>query len=297
MGDPMNKCHWCGKDNEAEAIFCSGCGARVAPEVIVQREVPPVMPPPIPESRPLTAGRALLVLLLFLGVQLAAGLVIGFVGDVMGALKGKNVLDPVQREQLLEPLLPYAAMLAGLMGGAGMLLASYRLVREQLHDTSPTGAAWAIGPRRGFIQGLGLGMLVALGFAVLVGLSGLRPDPESLGPLARMARTPGLPQILWLLLALAIAPPIEEMLFRGVLYGGLRRSRGPLQAAIGTTLIFGLLHITEVIHFWPGLGGILLLALAALWFRLRFAAIGPAIAVHLGYNGTIALAMLCAPAT
>jgi hypothetical protein len=38
----------------------------------------------------------------------------------------------------------------------------------------------------------------------------------------------------------------------------------------------------------PALLGITTLALLALWMRLRSAAIGPAIAAHLGYNAAVA---------
>jgi hypothetical protein len=34
------------------------------------------------------------------------------------------------------------------------------------------------------------------------------------------------------------------------------------------------------------------LSLAALWMRLRAAAIGPAVALHFSYNGTLAVLML-----
>src|SRR5207247_3722263 len=84
----------------------------------------------------------------------------------------------------------------------------------------------------------------------------------------------------------------EELLFRGVLYGGYRRSFGPRGAALFTTFIFWLLHITESIHFLPAMLAIVMLALLALWFRLRSAAIGPAIAVHLGHTSMLALVVV-----
>ena len=96
-------------------------------------------------------------------------------------------------------------------------------------------------------------------------------------------------QILWLIMVLVFAPFIEELLFRGVMYGGYRSSLGPVRAAILSTLIFWILHITEMIYFWPSMLGIGGLAMVALFFRLRSAAIGPAVAVHLGYNGLLAI--------
>jgi hypothetical protein len=108
-----------------------------------------------------------------------------------------------------------------------------------------------------------------------------------------MSMTKGLPQILWIIMALFLAPPLEELLFRGVLYGGYRKSLGATGAAWLTTSIFAFLHIGEVIHFLPALLAIVTMALLALRMRLRYSAIGPAIAVHFGYNAMVALGVIC----
>jgi membrane protease YdiL (CAAX protease family) len=84
------------------------------------------------------------------------------------------------------------------------------------------------------------------------------------------------------------------MLFRGVMYGGYRRSFGPRRAAVLITLIFCAMHVTEVIHFPIALFGIGAMACAALWMRLRGGAIGPAVAVHLSYNSIIAFLQVVA---
>ena len=174
-----------------------------------------------------------------------------------------------------------------------MVLMSVSLVRERLGDCSPTGAAWVYGPRKKIAQGFGVGVLVALCYALanaaFQGL-GARPTP---GPLTRLATTPGLSQLAWSVVALLLAPPIEELLFRGVLYGGYRRSLGAPAAAALTTSIFVVLHLSEIIQYLPSALGIAGLALTALWFRLRSAAIGPAVAVHFGYNLVIVLATAC----
>jgi hypothetical protein len=122
-------------------------------------------------------------------------------------------------------------------------------------------------------------------------LSG-QPSEHETSPMITMATTPGLPQLVWVFTAVALAPPVEELLFRGILYGGYRKSLGPAAAAALTTFIFVLLHINELVHEPLAtfvIGG---LALLALWRRLRSNAIGPAIAVHVGYNTMIAIAVI-----
>jgi membrane protease YdiL (CAAX protease family) len=63
---------------------------------------------------------------------------------------------------------------------------------------------------------------------------------------------------------------------------------GALPAAVLTTFIFVALHFSELIYQPLATFAIGGLALAALAFRIRSNAIGPAIAVHFGYNATIA---------
>jgi membrane protease YdiL (CAAX protease family) len=106
-----------------------------------------------------------------------------------------------------------------------------------------------------------------------------------------MAVTPGLSQLLWIISVLLLAPPIEELLFRGILYGGYRRSFGPVWAGVLTTSVFVICHLPEMVYFLPSIVGITGFAIAALWLRLRAAAIGPAVAAHFGYNAVLAIAV------
>jgi membrane protease YdiL (CAAX protease family) len=64
---------------------------------------------------------------------------------------------------------------------------------------------------------------------------------------------------------------------------------GAVAAAALTTIIFVSLHFTELIYQPLAVFAIGGLALGALVLRLRSNAIGPAIAVHFGYNATIAI--------
>ena len=168
---------------------------------------------------------------------------------------------------------------------------SASLIREHLGDASAFGAAWVYGRLKDCVQGLGVGVLVGLGSLLVAALFvdlGFKFNP---GPFSKLATTPGFPQVAFIACALFLAPPVEELLFRGVLYGGYRRSFGPARAAALTTAIFVLLHFGEIIHMLPAAFGITGMALAALWFRLRTAAIGPAVAVHFGYNLVIVSAL------
>ncbi len=183
----------------------------------------------------------------------------------------------------------WGALVGIIVGGVAMLLLSRILFGRFLRDRSATGGAWVRGRRGDFFLGLGVGILSALAFGALVAVFralGANPTP---GPLARMATTPGISQVVWLVMALLLAPPIEECLFRGVVYGGYRRSFGATAALALTTAIFVLKHLRDIIGFPPAAIGIGGMAVAAAWMRLRSSAIGPAVAVHFGYNLIIAV--------
>jgi membrane protease YdiL (CAAX protease family) len=179
--------------------------------------------------------------------------------------------------------------------GAAGVMAAIMLAPDALKDRRPVGAAWVRGSWPAIAGGLLVGILVALGLTVLSAF-GPALDPEKdLGPIARMAMRPGFSQYVWIGSVLFLAPPFEELLFRGVLYAGYRQSLGPGPAAFLTTFIFLILHIPEAIHIPAALLGIGSMALCALWCRLRASAIGPAIAVHFGYNAVITISNLYFP--
>lgn len=282
----------------------AAAAAPTAPDALppVCRVVAPEVPPLVcrvvaPEARPprLRAGRALLILLGFIVVQLLAGFGVVLVAMAGAAVSGSPLRTPGALEACAQRML-LPAVLVSLLGGgvAIVVLARLLLGRDEIADGSPAGAAWRVGaPRKiglGLVLGLAIGLLYLLPSVVLGPLS----DEHETGPLARMAMTPGLTQGVWVLVALVLAPPVEELLFRGVLYGGFRTSLGPAWAAVLSTLIFWLLHITETIYFWPSMIAIALFAVAALWIRLHARAIGPAVAVHFGYNAVLVMAALTA---
>jgi len=115
---------------------------------------------------------------------------------------------------------------------------------------------------------------------------------SDLAPSDQLAFVPGLQQWIWLLAGLLFAPVAEELLFRGVLYGGYRRSFGKIAATLITTSTFVLLHLPDVIRFLPSIVALAALGLTAQWCRLRSSAIGPAIAVHIGYNVVLSLVII-----
>lgn len=282
----MRSCGYCGRENDEQATHCRECGSSLAPAHDESTPIPPRI------GQQLNAGVATLILLAYLGVQFCIGALAGVAAVSVAAVQGRDVQNPTERTEIIRTITAPATAFAFIVGGVTVCLISRSRIRPYLSDTTETGAAWVFGSLKHIVQGLGFGALVGFCCQVFVLVFCRGSKPAALGPLATAASTPGIQRWAWLLLALALAPVFEELLFRGVLYGGYRSSFGPARSAILTTAIFWVLHLGEMIYFWPSMLWVAGMAIAALWFRLRSAAIGPAVAVHFGYNAVLAACVI-----
>jgi membrane protease YdiL (CAAX protease family) len=278
----MKTCAACSSSNGDDCVFCSACGTILAPPQLPSSEA-------IERSAGaslLNAGTATKVLVLFLAGQILGGFLVGFIASAASVATGNALHDPQQMRSFARTISEPALVLSFVMGGAAMLLTARSLPREQLADGSPTGAAWTPGTQKQIMLGLGAGLVAGfcfLLFALLI---------SQLFPPSKTTPAPVAPGPLGVLVALVLAPPIEELLFRGLLYGGYRRSLGATKAAVITTVIFCLLHTPQLLQFPPGVVGIAGLALLALALRLRSGAIGPSVAAHFGYNAVLTFVLM-----
>jgi hypothetical protein len=103
--------------------------------------------------------------------------------------------------------------------------------------------------------GAGFGMAAAL--YVLQTWTGLHIHATQRTLLSTADLSPGEIAILVLLVGLT-GPAIEELVFRGVLFGWLRRWIGPWLGALASAIPFGLLHLPAGQAVWATLFGLLL---------------------------------------
>jgi membrane protease YdiL (CAAX protease family) len=243
---------------------------------------PPVEAPPEPPA--FGARAALKVLFAFLGVQVAVVAVVGVVVAVRvvragGASAGADAFRVDIRLALA------AASIGALLGATVALGMVRRAFARPGGDAVRAAVGWAPASRRDVVRGALTGL--ALGGALLV--LGAVTGPPEIGPLTRAIAAGGVARLLWSALAVLIAPPSEELVFRGVLYAGLTRSWGRAPAAVTTTVVFAALHAAEIGWYWPG--WLVIGALGALALRARVAArsLVPAIALHASYNLALVL--------
>jgi membrane protease YdiL (CAAX protease family) len=237
---------------------------------------------PVPEPS-FGAWRAVKILLAFVGVQV----VVGIVGAVPLFLKhGAGAHAAPSPGVAVPPAVLVGVLVAGLVGTVLASLAVLALVRRAFGrpggEAVRAAVAWRPAPLGAGMRWALAGLAIAAAYVVLGAVAGIRS--ENPGLLAQAAATPGAARVLWAVLALAVAPPSEELLFRGVLYGGLARSWGAAAAAVTTTVLFVGLHGSEIGRFWPGWVVIGALGVLALRARVVTGSLVPAIALHVGYN-------------
>jgi uncharacterized protein len=237
----------------------------------------------------LRAGRVWLMLVIMLVLQVL-GAILGVLGEMLWkAIQGVNIQDPQYLQAHILEIMAPAIVVSVLFSSVITLLISFFWFRSEIHHNDPNGACWVRGASAPILIGLVIGVILAL-FYLPVSLL-FSPENASGGPLSQMASSPGTPQISWMLLGLLVAPISEELFFRGVFYGGLHRSWGRWWAGIVPTFVFVVLHITEMMYFWPSVIFVTGLAILTLWIRLRSRAIAPAIALHFAYNSILAIAV------
>jgi membrane protease YdiL (CAAX protease family) len=241
-------------------------------------------------TRKLNAWFALWLVLGYVFAMLAGSVLVGlFWGMGIGvesALHGGKIPAHLQPGT---QVLAWSITFGMLLGVAWVLLFTLHHAKPWLRGANATDVAWRAPTRR---DSYAVAILIAGALVVLVGVVQhfLPPDLNQLtGPMQQLSASHGLPYILFVLVAVVIAPPAEEFIFRGAGFAGVARSFGTGAAVIVTTLAFVVLHAADKIHYWPGFLLVGCLALAAVFLRLRYRSLWPGILLHVCYNGFLIL--------
>jgi membrane protease YdiL (CAAX protease family) len=132
-----------------------------------------------------------------------------------------------------------------------------------------------------FFAGCGLSLIVAL-------MTASMKTPEST-PMEELFKYPHT-AMMFVAMAVFVAPLVEETLFRGYLYPMFARSFGVAPAIVVTGVLFGLMHGAQLGWTW---GLVAMLTMVGIVFTLVRARTGTVLAsflMHLGYNLLISLA-------
>ncbi len=258
---------------------------------------------PTLRSRPFGPRQGWMVMAGFFLIQIFVGVVAlftrGFIFGLMFALNHHHgaPTDPVAMPFGLGavPAIPPpdAKFITALGIGAYLIAAIWCAkyitdrVGTRLYDASITGIAWCRAEARFYAVAVVLALvIVALAGGLTLLFPFARYGDGHLGALRQML-TPGWPRIASLILFVLIAPVAEEFIFRGGAFAAMATRHGVWLSGAIVTLCFVALHAPEKIHYPPGFIDISLLAIAALWLRLRSGSIKPAILLHMLYNGGV----------
>jgi uncharacterized protein len=85
----------------------------------------------------------------------------------------------------------------------------------------------------------------------------------------------------------AVAPFVEELFFRGLLYPVLTRSLGVPASVVATSAAFALIHENQLAHAWAPLTMIFAVGVVLTVTRARTQSLATSVLVHVGYNATL----------
>ena len=233
--------------------------------------------PETPASQtPLRARRALWILASFFFVQIVAGVLVGFLIAIFSTAYG------TARTAWSVSAVP--ATIAGLvLGGLLALRMSKRTFGRSQHDLYQT-IGWSRASRFQILSSALVGISLS-GIYLFVAFRVFPPKLQySWSPFGDAVVNGGWPRHGWALLALVVAPVVEEFLFRGIVFAGLARSWPVPFASLVTTILFVLGHGFSLHPYWPAILAITAFAVAALRARIVTKSLAPCISMHAAYN-------------
>jgi membrane protease YdiL (CAAX protease family) len=94
---------------------------------------------------------------------------------------------------------------------------------------------------------------------------------------------------LWVIAAFSVVafPLAEEFIFRGFAFKALQVAMRPGYAALAVSFVFVLVHAPEKIHYPPGFLAVTILAIGAIWLRIKSNSVWPPTLLHGLYNAGV----------
>ncbi len=233
------------------------------------------------------AGKAILITIGFYLAQAVVGFIVGIIAVVYCIATGGR-LTPAMTAQIQKAVTPPAAMVGLAASGVLVLLLTRWVLRRSDLQDGLASLGWRSARSREVAVGLCAGVALAAFYLLLLVRIFPPASVQTWGPMATAAAAGGWPRALWAITAL-LAPPIEEFVFRGVLWTGLRRSSGAAVAGLLVTALFVGCHAMEALSYWPAWLPITALGVTTVSLRAQTGSLVPPLAVHAAYNVCLVL--------
>ena len=185
-----------------------------SPTAVAESPPPPDSAPPTPGRPRLRAATALIILLGWIAAQFGGGLMAGVVIGFRESMRGTDFTNPGTLDGLQPDILLFGIVFGAIFGLVAVVLLARMLVGSGLSRRDDVDAAWVVGEWRHHVFAALVGGLVSM-FAFAVYYFVPPPDYVEAGPLSELASNSALGLVVWLFLALLLAPITEELLFRG----------------------------------------------------------------------------------
>ncbi|MBZ5694266.1 MAG: CPBP family intramembrane metalloprotease [Acidobacteriia bacterium] len=134
-------------------------------------------------------------------------------------------------------------------------------------------------------------ILAGLVLDVVVSLASAVSPPKQALPIETLFRDPRT-ALLFMLVAVVVAPVIEETIFRGYIYPVVARSWGVPAGVVVTGLLFGGLHAPQLWGGWAQIAALVIVGIALTLVRATTRTVVASFIVHTSYNSFQVLAIL-----
>jgi CAAX protease family protein len=243
----------------------------------------PPRQPPAPGPAPWKVWEAVLVVALFAGSQLAVSL---GASTLLSAHLPPHLSQQEVERQLLRVVLPLVIVVSHAVGWLGVYWLLVRRHRLPLLAGLRLQGLRRFRVVRVFLAGMSLQVV-----GVSVGLFFPPPDDVS-NPMLRFIAYGRWAVALLFVMAVIMAPFLEEAMFRGLLYPALRRRLSFVPAALLVTALFAGLHLMQTGGYLPAVVAIALVGYLLAWLREVSGSLWPSVIFHMGFNFTALLPVL-----
>jgi membrane protease YdiL (CAAX protease family) len=155
--------------------------------------------------------------------------------------------------------------------------------------------ALRVAARKTIVQSVLIGVVCAIIFASIIGF--LAPEGAEESQIVKFATKEtgeggGDRELSVLFAVVALAFPfLEEIYYRGFLYGVFEGLLGKLAAATVVTIWFGLVHAPQVGFSIVVISAIMIFGALLTYLRYRYDSLIPPLAAHVAYNATVVIAL------
>lgn len=242
-------------------------------------------PPPLAQDRPTNKWLDLLWAFLIWGISGAF---------LIGLEMGLRLVFMAMHQEIPKPVLTRGVVIFTLAVTLAMqlaaLAASWVYVTRWGKKPFWRTLGWRWHPQFKWVHAVALAFLM---YGLAIFLSRFLPHQET--DVEKILKLGFAVRVMVAVLAVATAPLVEEVIYRGVVYSAAERIGGKV-AGIGlVTFIFALVHVPQYWGSAAALTAIFILSLTLTLLRAWTGSLLPCVATHLVYNGVQAVILLVAP--